>query len=93
MEYAVHPGGEIVAAGDIHVYGTAGGRLVAGSDGDGRARIYVQRFDAEMVSIAGRYHLFEEIDAQWTGRAVKISLRDGQLHFEDLVAQPKSQAA
>ena len=93
VEYAVHPGGEIVAAGDIHVYGTAGGRLVAGSDGDGRARIYVQRFDAEMVSIAGRYHLFEEIDAQWTGRAVKISLREGQLHFEDLVAQPKSQAA
>ena len=82
IEGSVHAGGEIVASGDIHVYGNAGGRLLAGVTGDMNACIYVQHFDAEMVCIAGKYHIFEDVDPSWVGKSIKISLTDHKLVFE-----------
>lgn len=89
VENSVNSGAEIVATGDIHVYGSAGGRLLAGAQGNKHARIYIQSFDAELVAIAGRYHLFEEVPAGWVGKPLKISLINDELHFEPIVAMPK----
>ena len=48
----VSSGAEIVADGDIHVYGALKGRALAGLSGNRQARVFVRDFDAELVSIA-----------------------------------------
>ena len=93
IEGSVHAGGEIVASGDIHVYGNAGGRLLAGVTGDTHACIYVQHFDAEMICIAGKYHIFEDIDPSWVGKSIKISLDNHKLVFEAMEMPKMSRVA
>lgn len=51
---------EVVAGGSIHIYGDARGRLIAGSNGDKTARIFVQRFNPELISIAGVFRVLED---------------------------------
>lgn len=51
---------ELVASGNIHVYGEAKGRLIAGSSGDKSARIFVGKFNAELIAIGGLYRTIEE---------------------------------
>lgn len=50
---------EVVSCGNIHVYDDAKGRLVAGSSGDKSARIFVSRFDAELIAIGGVYRTID----------------------------------
>lgn len=56
----VNPGAEVLATGDIHVYGALRGRVLAGIKGDGSAVVACQQFDPELLAIAGQYRLFEE---------------------------------
>ncbi len=51
---------EVIAAGNIHIYGEAKGRLVAGSGGDKTARIFVGKFNATLISIGGIYRTIDE---------------------------------
>ncbi len=51
---------EIVASGNIHVYGEARGRLIAGSTGDKNARIFVTKFNAELLAIGGIYKTMDK---------------------------------
>ena len=51
---------EVIASGNIHIYGEAKGRLVAGSGGDKTARIFVGKFNAELISIGGLYRTMDE---------------------------------
>jgi septum site-determining protein MinC len=76
---AVSPGAEIMADGNIHVYGALRGRALAGASGDGEARIFCSRFEAELVSIAGRYLVSEQLPAAERGFAVQIALVDDRL--------------
>jgi septum site-determining protein MinC len=76
---AVSPGAEIIADGNIHVYGALRGRAVAGAAGDSEARIFCSRFEAELVSIAGRYLVSEQLPAKDRGLAVQIALVDERL--------------
>lgn len=92
VEGSVHPSGEVAASGDIHVYGTGGGRLFAGIDGNINACIYIAVFDAEIVSIAGHYHVIEDSYNNWSGRSIKISLEDGILNFEEIRLTPQRAA-
>ncbi|CAM9339577.1 unnamed protein product, partial [Ectocarpus sp. 12 AP-2014] len=48
---AVSSGGEVMADGDIHVYGTLRGRALAGLSGNKSAKIFATRFDAELVGV------------------------------------------
>lgn len=50
---------EIVASGNIHIYGEARGRIIAGSRGDKTARIFAAKFNAELISIGGVYKTIE----------------------------------
>jgi len=76
---AVSPGAELVADGNIHVYGPLRGRALAGASGDTAARIFCSRLEAELVSIAGRYLVSEQLPAEQQGAAVQIALVDDRL--------------
>jgi septum site-determining protein MinC len=76
---AVSPGAELVADGNIHVYGVLRGRALAGAGGDAAARIFCTRLEAELVSIAGRYMVSEQLPASVQSAAVQIALVNDQL--------------
>jgi septum site-determining protein MinC len=77
-------GAEVLADGNVHVYGPLRGRAFAGALGDESARIYCSEFRAELVSIAGHYRVFEEIPAQHEGKAVQIWLDGNKLKIATL---------
>ncbi|MDQ5921603.1 MAG: septum site-determining protein MinC, partial [Pseudomonadota bacterium] len=79
---------EIVATGNIHVYGEARGRLIAGSGGDKTARIFVGKFNAELIAIGGLYRVIEDkLPDNILYNAVMISLDNK----DKLVIEPMSQ--
>jgi septum site-determining protein MinC len=76
---AVSPGAELVADGNIHVYGALRGRALAGAGGDSAARIFCTRLEAELISIAGRYMVSEQLPADAQSTPVQVALVDDQL--------------
>ena len=76
----VNPGAEIIADGSIHVYAPMRGRALAGVRGDVSARIFCQNMEAELVSVAGNFRVFEEtVPADIRSKAVQIFLDGEQL--------------
>jgi septum site-determining protein MinC len=59
---AVSHGAELLADGNIHIYGALRGRALAGISGDKNARIFCQSLEAELLSIAGYYRLSDAIE-------------------------------
>lgn len=79
---AVSHGAELLADGNIHVYGALRGRALAGIAGDKQARIFCQSLDAELVSIAGYYCLSDVITPQSV--PCQIFLQDERIQIEPL---------
>jgi septum site-determining protein MinC len=77
-------GAEVLADGNVHVYGALRGRAFAGALGDKAARIFCREFRAEIVSIAGHYRVFEELPAELAGRAVQVALENDKLQITAL---------
>jgi septum site-determining protein MinC len=78
-------GAEVIASGNIHIYGSARGRVIAGAGGNGAARIFCHSLEAELVSIAGTYCVADDIPPQVLKKSVHIYLNDQQeLVFEVL---------
>lgn len=76
----VSHGAELIADGNIHVYAPMRGRALAGASGDTNARIFIQSMQAELVSIAGIYRVFEQqLPPHLHKQAVKIELQDERL--------------
>jgi septum site-determining protein MinC len=75
----VSPGAEIMADGNIHVYGVLRGRALAGAGGDAEARIFCSRLEAELVSIAGHYLVSDQLPPEQRGLPVQIALIDDRL--------------
>jgi len=73
---SVSSGAEVVAGGSIHVYGALRGRAMAGSMGNGRARIFCSRNEAELISIDGFYRTAEDMDASLRSRPTQCWLED-----------------
>jgi septum site-determining protein MinC len=71
---SVGSGAEIVAGGSIHIYGTLRGRAMAGVSGNGRARIFCHKIEAELLAIDGYYRTAEDIDASLRSRPVQAWL-------------------
>jgi septum site-determining protein MinC len=80
----VNQGAEIIADGNIHVYGALRGRAVAGAADDQDARIFALTFDPELVAIAGFYAVRETLGEVPAGRAVQVRLQGEQMRFEGL---------
>ena len=74
---AIANGAEVIADGNIHIYGSLRGRAMAGAQGDEKARIFVSDFRAELVAIAGQYRVFEQIPDDLEGQSVQCWL-DGE---------------
>jgi len=81
---SVSAGAEILADGNIHVYGTLRGRALAGVKGDTSARIFCQSLEAELVSVAGQYKVNEDFDTNVVRKASQIFLSEDKLCFKEL---------
>jgi septum site-determining protein MinC len=79
---AVSRGAELLADGNIHVYGALRGRALAGISGDKQARIFCQSLDAELVSIAGFYRLRDVMEP--FPKPCQIFLQDDHIQIEAL---------
>jgi len=80
----VSSGAELMADGNIHVYGPLRGRAMAGMNGNGKTRIFCQALDAELISVAGHYRVSERIPATFKGIPVQIFLDQEVLRIEKL---------
>ncbi len=82
---AVSAGAELLADGNIHVYGPLRGRALAGINGNSEARIFCQQLGAELLSIAGQYKVAEDLrrDPAW-GKATQTYLNEEQLQISEL---------
>jgi septum site-determining protein MinC len=80
----VSAGAEVIADGHIHVYGKLHGRALAGAQGDGKARIFVQSLEAELIAVAGVYMVSEELNEELRGSAVQAYLQGANLVLEAL---------
>lgn len=81
---AVSHGAEIIADGNIHIYGTLSGRALAGAQGDTNARIFCSKLDAELISIAGVYQLKDTQPWKNPHIAKQIFLDNERLVINDL---------
>ncbi|GFS07756.1 septum site-determining protein MinC [Elysia marginata] len=80
----VGAGAEILADGNIHVYGPLRGRALAGVNGNNKAHIFCQHFEAELISINGRFKPAGTIDEKFWKSAVHAWLDEDNLRFEAL---------
>jgi septum site-determining protein MinC len=81
----INSGSEVIASGNIHIYGRASGRIIAGAGGNAAARIFCHSLEAELVSIAGTYCVADDIPSDMVKKPVHIYLNDQQeLVFEAL---------
>ncbi|HDZ56316.1 MAG TPA: septum site-determining protein MinC [Pseudomonas xinjiangensis] len=81
---SVSPGSELLADGNIHVYGPLRGRALAGVRGNTEARIFCQSLEAELVSIAGQYKVAEDLRRHLWKEGAQISLEGDSLKIAPL---------
>lgn len=75
-------GAELMADGNIHVYGALRGRALAGMSGNTEARIFCHSMEAELISIAGYYRLSDAIPT--INGPCQVYLKDEQIHIEPI---------
>lgn len=80
----VSHGAEILADGNIHVYGPLRGRALAGVMNNNNAHIFCQSLEAELVSIAGTYQVNENLATSNWKQAVHISLSGNKLKIDKI---------
>jgi septum site-determining protein MinC len=80
----VNAGAELIADGNIHVYGALRGRALAGAHGNGDARIFTKSLEADLVAIAGCYLRSDEIPESRRGKPAQIYLEGDQIKLTEL---------
>mgnify|MGYP003624692313 CR=1 FL=1 len=80
----VSAGAEVIADGNIHIYGALRGRALAGAMGDQSASVFCQLLAPELVSIAGVYKLSEALPGEFIGKSSIVSLANEQLVLDNL---------
>jgi septum site-determining protein MinC len=78
----VSEGAEVLADGNIHIYGGLRGRALAGVRGDTAARIFCQRMEAELLSVAGNFILSDDMRDDLHKKPVQVYLRGDELCLE-----------
>lgn len=78
----VSSGADLMADGNIHVYGPLRGRAMAGLKDNMDARIFCLDLQAELVSVAGHYRVSESIPPELKGKRVQIFLDHAVLRIE-----------
>lgn len=82
---SVASGAEIVAGGSVHVYGALRGRAIAGWNGNGKARIFCRKMEAELIAIDGLYQTAEDMAPAMRGRPVQAWLEGESLKLAELI--------
>lgn len=80
----VGAGAEVIADGNIHIYGSLRGKALAGASGNSSATIFCQTLQPELVSIAGVYKLSEALPESMWATACSVSLEDQNMVFANL---------
>ncbi len=81
----VSEGAEILAEGNIHVYGNLRGKALAGVPNNTQARIFCSSLQAELISIAGNYKVMDEIKKdEHYKQSVQIYLQKNTLVVENI---------
>ncbi|VAW64988.1 Septum site-determining protein MinC [hydrothermal vent metagenome] len=80
----VGAGAEVLADGHIHVYGHLRGRALAGVKGDTDARVFCNKMQAELISIAGNFLLSDALREKVWMQPAQIYLDEQRLHVEAL---------
>lgn len=80
----VSAGAEIIADGNIHIYGALRGRAIAGAMGDQTASVFCRALAPELVSIAGVFKLSDGLPPEHFGKSCIVSLHNGQPVIETL---------
>jgi septum site-determining protein MinC len=80
----VNAGGEVIADGNIHVYGALRGRAIAGGGNNAEARVFAQNFDPELISIAGYYAVRDGLAGAPIGKAVQVRLTGERMRFDPI---------
>jgi len=80
----VNPGAEVIADGNVHVYGRLLGRAIAGGQSETEARVFATHFDPELVSIAGFYAVRDGLGNAPIGKAVMARLVGEHMRFDPL---------
>lgn len=81
---SVGSGAEIVAGGSVHIYGTLRGRVMAGANGNARARIFCHRAEAELLAIDCYYKTADDIEESLRHRPVQAWLEGETLKISAL---------
>jgi septum site-determining protein MinC len=70
----VHPGAQLMADGNIHVYGVLKGRAVAGAHGLRDAQLFCLALEAELVGVDTGYLLSDDIPAALRSGPARVFL-------------------
>jgi hypothetical protein len=70
----VHPGAQLLADGNIHVYGALKGRAVAGAHGARDAQVFCLALEAELVGVDSGYTISEDIPPGLWGGPARVFL-------------------
>ena len=84
----VSHGAEVIASGNIIIYGALNGKAIAGADGDNNAQIFCSAFSPELLSIGGIYIVNEDIDPEHMGRHVRARMIDGRITLANFNQTP-----
>ena len=83
----VSQGAEVIADGNVHVYGPLRGKAMAGARGDPSARIFTTHLDAELLAVAGVYRVVEDkLDRSLHNQPALVRLDGDTLRIEALKA-------
>ncbi|MBO9354049.1 septum site-determining protein MinC [Bordetella petrii] len=81
----VSQGAEVIADGNVHVYGPLRGKAMAGARGDTSARIFTTQLDAELLAVAGVYRVVEaRLDSTLHNQPALVHLDGETLRIEAL---------
>jgi septum site-determining protein MinC len=80
----VSEGAEVLADGNIHIYGALRGRALAGVHGDVSARIFCQHMDAELISVAGHFLLSDALTDAVHRKPAQVTLQGDVLNISAL---------
>ncbi|MDO3387832.1 septum site-determining protein MinC [Gilvimarinus sp. SDUM040013] len=80
----VSEGAEVIADGNIHVYSALRGRALAGVRDNSNARIFCQKLEAELVSIAGHFILNDSFSEAVWKKPAQVFLQDDSIEIAAL---------
>ena len=77
----VSAGAEVIADGNIYIYGALSGKAIAGAMGDLKAKVYCYSLSSELISIAGIYKLNDALPSEFNGKSCIVGLHNEEITF------------